>query len=216
MSQNIDDVRATDARRIVHARLLKPIGLENCHAVFRLPKQILTRAEAQAIGRASFDAGGLQPHRNAVGAQGAFVDLIGCRVEFGYIEGTTGHAVATTDAGITVEINDPVAVLNDRSWSRTRFQAARIHAMHALIFRHQPKRLAARADFIEFDQIPKIMGEIRKRLVGAFEIPKRDLLVVPLLASHFARLASDAGCRVDQLCRRLRGSRRAGRFAGCR
>ena len=43
-------------------------------------------------------------------------------------------------------------------------------------------------------------------MVRAFEIPERDLLVVPLLAGHFACLAADAGCGVDQFSGRLRGS----------
>jgi len=216
-SQNIDDMRAADAGRIVHSCRIEPVRFENRDAVLRFSKQILARTETQAVRRAGFDAGRLESHRNAVGAERALLDFLGFRVELGHVEGTARHAVATTDTCIAVEIDDPVTVLNDRARGRASLKTARIHAVHALIFRHQPKRLAVQFGFVEFDQIPKIMGQIGQRLVRAFEIPKRHLLVVPFLAGYFACLAADAGCGVNQLRRRLRGSGPACRFArGCR
>ena len=130
-------------------------------------------------------------------------------IQFRNIERTAGDAVAASNAVVRIEIHDPVRMLHDRAGRRACFQASRIHAMHALILRHQPQRLSGIGFvLVELDQVPEVWLKIRKRLIGSFEVGKRYRLVVPFLARDFTRLAADARGRVDQLRDSVRRARR--------
>ena len=77
--QDVDDVRAADARRIVDARVLvrrvlaqllrARVSASVLHVVFG--------AEVQAAGGTRLDARRLQSRAHAIGAQRALVDLLG-------------------------------------------------------------------------------------------------------------------------------------------
>ena len=116
-----------------------------------------------------------------------------------------------------IEVDNAVGVLNNGAGRRTRPEAARVHAMHALILRHEPQRRAyLRFCFVEFDQIPEVVSEVRHCLISAFEIAEGDLLVIPLLAGDFTRFTADARGRIDHLRDRVGSPGHAGRLARCR
>jgi hypothetical protein len=120
---------------------------------------------------ARFHARRFQPFRNAVGTQGAFVDLLRAWIEFRNIEWASRNAVAATDAIRLLEIDNTVVVLHNRAVRRTRRQTARIGAMHAAILAHQPhERPVVALVFVEFDQVPVVPARFGHRLVRVVEL----------------------------------------------
>src|SRR5262249_25613557 len=83
---------------------------------------------------------------------------------------------------------------------RTRAQASRIGAVHALILAHQPsERAVGELVLVEADQIVVVPLRIRHGLIRVVEGGLAERVGVPFDASHLARLAADAGRDVDQL-----------------
>src|SRR5271165_2939610 len=91
----------------------------------------------QAARRAGLDAGRFEPHRNAVVAQRALKDFARWWIEFRNVEWAPSHAISATDAIRLLEIDDAVGILNDGGVRRAGREAARVCAMHALVFAHQ-------------------------------------------------------------------------------
>src|SRR3989442_3321792 len=135
---------AAHSRRVIYSSIRISVRPESAGSIFSFPQKIFACSKAEAIRRAGFDACRLKSYRNAVRAERALVNLLGCRTELRNIERTTGHAVAAADTGIMIEIDDAVAVLNNGARSGARLQATRIHAVHALILGHIPKRQPVR------------------------------------------------------------------------
>src|SRR5713101_6918308 len=92
----------------------------------------------KAAGGARFDAGGLEPHVDAVGAKRALEDFLSLRIELGDVKRTAGQAILAANAILLMEIDDAVGVLYDGAVGRAGAKASRIGAVHALIFAHQP------------------------------------------------------------------------------
>ena len=154
----------------------------------------------QAARGARLDASRFETHRYAVVAQRALENFARLRAEFRNVERAAGHAVAATDAIRFLEIDDAVGVLHDGRVRRTRRQAARIFAVHALVFAHQQHHAAVFAlVFVELDQVPVIPRRFRHGLVGVVEGGFAEGVTVPFQAGHFARFAADARGGVHQL-----------------
>src|SRR5512134_3442469 len=73
--QHVDHVGAAHAGRVVDRRLGEAALAQVAEALLGLEEHVLLRAEVDGAGGAGLDAGGLQPHRDAVGAECALVDL---------------------------------------------------------------------------------------------------------------------------------------------
>ncbi len=120
--------------------------------------------------------------------------------EFRNVERAAGHAISAADAIRLLEIDDAVGILNDGGVRRTSREAARIGAVHALVFAHQQHHAAVGAlVFVELDQVPVIPCRLRHRLVGVVKRGFGERVTVPFQAGHFAGFAADAGGGVHQL-----------------
>src|SRR5205823_519494 len=200
---------------IIDPCLGPPVLFQSLHTRLGLAKKVFARAEAEAVRRASLDAGGLESHGDAVCTEGALVNLLCDWIQLGHVERTAGHAIAAADALVLIEIDDAVRVLDDGAGRGARAQATRIDAVHALILGHEPHRLPVLFGLVELDQVPEAVRQIGKGLVGPGKVTDGELLVVPFLAGHLARLAADTGRSVDQLGDRV-APRRRGRASGRR
>src|SRR5450432_922248 len=108
----------------------------------------------EAAGGASFNASGLQTRADAIGTERALVNFLGFGIELGNVERATSYAILAADAVFLLEIDDTVAVLNDRRIGGTRAQAARIGAVQTPVLAHQPtQRAVVRDVLIEPDQV---------------------------------------------------------------
>ena len=194
-------MRAANARRIVNSG----IGESGILAKLRRPcfRQFLHfrfRPEMQAARRARLDASRLEAYRHAVIAQRALENFARRRTEFWNIERTARHAIAAADAVRFLEINDSVGILHDGAIRRASRQAARIFAVHALIFAHQQHHAAVFAlVLVELDQVPVIPRRLGHGLVGVVESGFAEGVAVPFQAGHFAGFAADACGGVHQL-----------------
>src|SRR6185436_16805034 len=112
---------------------------------------------------------------------------------------TARPAVLAADAAVGVHVDDAVRVLHDRARRGARRETARVLAVHALVLAHEPHQRAVLLALGELDQVPVLRVERRHRLVGGELLRREDAEVVPLLARDLARLAADAGRRVDEL-----------------
>src|SRR5205085_1623980 len=121
-----DHAGAADALGIVHRRLREPVFLELVHAVVRHLHQRGLVAELQATGGAGLDAGGLQPHRDAVHAERALRHLVGALRVPGNVEGAARLAQPAADAPLRIHVDDAVHVLDDRARRWTGLEAARV------------------------------------------------------------------------------------------
>jgi hypothetical protein len=74
----------------------------------------------------------------------------------GNVERTAGHAVAAADAVFLMEIDDAVAVLNDRTRRRAGFQAAWIGTVHAAVLPDQPFQLVVFFHFGKAHHRPRL------------------------------------------------------------
>src|SRR4030095_12828388 len=119
---------------------------------------------------------------------------------------------------LLLEVDDAVRELDDRALRGTGDHAAPLRAVHAHVLAHEHhdarsvgrgfeggrgERIAVRVDgkFVELDEVPERRRHVRDRLVRmARPLPALglDVEVVPLDARHLARLAADAGGRVDE------------------
>ena len=76
--QHVHHVRAADARRIVHARVLvRGVLAQLRGALLGEILHVVLAAEVQAAGGTSLDAGRLQPRAHAIRTQRALVNLLG-------------------------------------------------------------------------------------------------------------------------------------------
>src|ERR1700674_5641047 len=176
--------------------------------------------EHQRTRGAGLDAGRLEPHRNAVGAQGAFVGFVIALRDARDIERAAGDAVPAANAVLFVEVYDSVRVLPDRARRRPGFQAPGIRAVHAAVLADQPLEIALGVlVFGKAHQCPRLGAEIARVVVHTDVAADLVAQVVPFHARDLACLAADALGRVDELgdragvgfahARRGRGSRRA-------
>ena len=109
----------------------------------------------QAARGARLDARRLQSFAYAVNTQRALEHLFRRRIELRNIERTSTHAISAANAILLLKIHNAVGVLHDRAIRRTRRQAPRIGAVHALILAHQQRDAAVFAlVLVELDQIP--------------------------------------------------------------
>src|SRR5215208_2863134 len=97
---------------------------------------LLLGAEMETACRTSLDAGGFKPLTYTIGAERAFEYLFGFWIEFRNVERTARDAITTPDTVLLLKIDYAVLEFDDRAISRTRTQASRILAMHALILAH--------------------------------------------------------------------------------
>src|SRR5579859_5136974 len=132
-------MRAADALRIPHSGVLHSIVIAQLFgARFGQRCHVILGSEVQAAGGARLDASRLQPLAHAVGAQGALVNLLGARIELRNIKRTTRSTKLAPDAVLLLKINNAVLVLHNGAISRAGTQAARVSAVHALVFTHEP------------------------------------------------------------------------------
>ena len=199
--QHVDHVRAADRLRIVHACIGKVrLFSKLCRAGFGEFCHLRFRAEVQAAGRTSLDAGGLQSDTDSIRAQRALEDFLGRRIELRNVEGTSRNTILTTDAVLLIEIHNAVGVLDDCAVRRTRAQATGVSAVHALVFAHQPHLRSVFAFMlVELDEVPEIPLGSGHRLVGVVESGLPERMSVPLDTGYLAGLAADTGCYVYQL-----------------
>src|SRR5690606_29325317 len=95
-------------------------------------------AEADRTGGTGLDAGGLEPHRNPVRAQGALVHPAVVTAEAWNVERTALDAVAAADAVLADEVDDAVGVLHDRAGCGAGLEAPWFLAVHAAVLADQP------------------------------------------------------------------------------
>ncbi len=136
--QYIDDMRSANSRGVVHAGIGKA-GLiaKLSRARFGEFLHFALRSEMQAARWARLDARGFEPLAHAIIAERALENLARRRTELRNIERASGHAVAAADAVRFLKVHDAVGVLHDGTIGRTRDQASRLRAMHALILAHE-------------------------------------------------------------------------------
>ena len=113
--QDVEDVRAAHAGRVVDGRLREPALVQVHEPVRGQLLHLGLRAEGQRLGRAGLDAGRLEPDRDPVGAERALVDAAVLLADAGDVERAPGDAVAAPDAAVLLEVDDPVGVLDDRA-----------------------------------------------------------------------------------------------------
>ena len=199
--QDVDHVGSAHSGRIVDSRILESgVGAKLRCTSFRQFRHVRLCSKMQAAGGAGLDAGWFQPHRHAVIAQRALENFARGRIEFRNVERATGHAIAATDAIGFLEIDDAVGVLDDGGVGGAGREAARVGAVHALVFAHEQHHAAVGAlVLVELDQVPVIPCRLGHRLVGVIEGGFAERVTVPFEAGDFAGFAADAGGRVDQL-----------------
>src|SRR5690606_41691532 len=95
-------VRAADAFRSVHARVLAAARFGIRDALGRVLQHVLLRAEHERPGRARLDAGRLATDRDAIGAQRALVGLSVDLRDPRDIERAARDAIAAADAVLAV------------------------------------------------------------------------------------------------------------------
>ena len=153
----------------------------------------------QAAGWAGLDAGWFEAHRHAVIAQRALKDFARWRIEFRNVERAAGHAISATDAIRLLEIDDAIGILDDGGIRRAGREAARVFAVHALVFAHEQHHAAVGAlVLVELDQVPVIPCRLRHRLVAVIKGGFGERVTVPFQAGDFAGFAADARGRVHQ------------------
>src|SRR4029077_13787618 len=198
--QHINHVRAADAGRIVNAGILvRAVGFELLRALVGQVQHVCLAAKVQAARGAGLDASRFKPRAYAIRAERAFVDFLGFGVEFGDIEWAAGHAILAADAVFLIEVDNAIGVLHDGAVRRTGHQAARLFAVHALVFAHEPLHAIVGLNFIELDQVPEVPRRFRHGLVGVVKSGFAEVGSVPLQAGNLAGLAADAGSGIHQL-----------------
>ena len=136
--QDIDDAGPANAGGVVDARVFEiEVLAKLLRAVFGEDFHVVFGAEVQAASWAGLDTGWFEAHCHTVRAQRALEHLLCARIELRNIKRASANAIAATDAILLLKIDDAVGVLNDCAVGRARCQAARICAVHALIFSHQ-------------------------------------------------------------------------------
>src|SRR5262245_22476052 len=168
--QHVDHACPADAGRIVNSRLRPAVGFQLIDAMIGDLDELFFRTELQAAGRTRLDASGFKAIGDAVRAERAFVYLLGPLIQPRYVERAARHTILTTDAILLLEVHDAVGVLDDRPRRRTGLQTARLGAMLALVFRHQPAQALAAVVvhldvLVEADQVPEVGGQIGLGLI---------------------------------------------------
>src|SRR5262249_34125665 len=190
--ENVDHVCPTNAGRIVDTRLLISIGTQLLGPPLSLSEQVFTTPEAKAVCRTRLDAGWLQTDCCPVRAESALVNFGRLRAQARHIKWTSGDAVATADAVVVVEIYCTIWQYDNGTRRWTSPQASRIGAVHALVLSHVPGHAPVVFSFVELNQVPEVVREVRQGLVGAAGAQSK-FLIVPLLAGDLASLAANAG-----------------------
>src|SRR5262245_1947164 len=168
--QHVDHACPADAGRIVYSGLRPAVGFQLIDAMIGYLDELFFHAELQTAGRARLDASGFKAVGDAVGTERAFVDLPGPFVQPRDVERAARHTILTADAILLLEVHDAVGVLDDRPRRRASLQTARLRAMLALVFRHQPAQALAAVVvpldvLIEADQVPEVGGQIGLGLI---------------------------------------------------
>ncbi len=147
------------------------------------------------VGRADDGAGGFEAHVEAVGAVVALRGGVRLRVDVDRVVGAGLHAGLAPDAGILVELHDPVVALIHRP-GRTDPHARRVRAVVA-------------AGDLEVPLVVRVGPGLGVLHPGAVDA-EGDLVLA--LARRGARVAADAGAIVDDEavvhCAALAASRR--------
>ena len=203
MLQHIHHVGAPDAGRVVQAGIGVSAFLQVDHPLLGMVNHVFLGTEGDGTGRAGLHAGRLEPHRHAIRTQRALVRLAVLLGDARHIEGTTGHAIATTDTVLFNEVNNAVRVLHDGARRRAGLQAARLGTMHAAVLADQPLEVHLLAllllDFGVPHHRPGLGGEVGRVVVDADVVTDFLADVVPFAAGHLAGLATDAFRHIDQL-----------------
>src|SRR5205807_10578293 len=125
--QNIHHVSAPNARRIIHTGVLVAGMRAQLFCAFLCkPLHVLLTAEMETAGRTSFDAGGFQTRAHSIRAQCALVNFLSFGIELGNVERAASHGILAANAVLLLEIDDAIAVLDNRTVGRTRAEAARL------------------------------------------------------------------------------------------
>lgn len=199
--QNVNNRRASNRLRVIDARVLESrYGPQLLHSLVGQHKHVVFRSKVETSRRTRLDAGGFKSLPYAVGTQRALVDFFRIRTELRHVERTSGNAELTADAILLLKIDDAILVLHDGAVGGARGEAPWISAVHALVLAHQPlERAIFIRDFVELDQVPVIPVRVGHGLIRVVEHGGLERHVVPLHAGHFARFATNAGRRVDEL-----------------
>jgi hypothetical protein len=195
-------MRTSDARvdGIIDIRIGHPGGVELRDTPAGAVTELVQRPELDRLGRAGLGAGGNEARLLTVVAERALerAAVVGPAVDDAERTGYDAVAAAVADVGLYV---DAAELRPDDRAGGTRLEAARRLAMLADVGRERPgppfRRIAAAArhDWL-LDELHMPPGGVaeRERVVVRETAPAQPVLgdVVPLLASHFARLAADA------------------------
>src|SRR5215475_8002158 len=201
MVQNVHDMRAAHAGRIVKAGILEAARLQVGDPDLGPFLHLVLGAEHDRLGRARLLACRSQPDRDAIGAQAALVGLVIDLGDARDVERTALHAIAAADAVLVHEIDDAVRVLHDRPGRRAGLEAARIPAMHAAVLADQPLEvLGLGIDPLgEAHHRPACRREIGGIVVDPDVHAHLLVHVVPFEAGDLAGLTADAFRGVDEL-----------------
>src|SRR5258708_145672 len=135
--EHVDNAGSVDARRIVYAGLFDAVIVAKLlGASLRQILHVVFGSKMQAAGRAGFNTRRFQSLAHPVHAKRALEHLLGGGIEFGNIEWTAADAISAANAVLLLKIHDAVRILHDRAIRGASRQAARISAVHALIFAH--------------------------------------------------------------------------------
>src|SRR6478736_6467259 len=118
--QNVHDMRAANAWRIVEAGICEAARLEVGNPLSGPFRHGAFRAKQDCSGRACLDASRFQTYADPVRAQGALVRLMIDLADPWDVERAAFDAVAAADAVLADEIDDAVGVLHNRTrgWAR--------------------------------------------------------------------------------------------------
>src|SRR5690554_1933048 len=200
MVQDVHHMGSANPCRVVQPCVLEAPAFQVLDTPVGVGFHVILGAEYNGSGRAGFHAGGLQPHRYSVGAQGALVGLLILLRNAGNVERTTGNAVAAANAVILVEVDNTVIVLNDGAGTGAGLETARIRAVHTAVLADQPFQIAIRGFvFLKPHHGPGVLGQVRGVIVDA-DVPA-DLIpdVVPFHTCDLTGLTANAHRGVDQL-----------------
>src|SRR5690606_19105711 len=119
MMQYIHDVCAAYTGRVIKPCVVESAGLQVDDAIVGMLLHVFFGAENNGTGWTGFDAGGLLPDTDPVGAQGTFIDFVVFLGNAWDVEGAACNAITAAYAVFLMEIDNAVVVLDDstRRWT---------------------------------------------------------------------------------------------------
>src|SRR5688572_7460265 len=167
--------------------------LELFDARLRLGLQLVAEAELDRLGGTRFRARRSQPVVQPIVAERALGGGAGVVVEADDAEGARRDAVAAAVADVLVDVDRAVLGPIDRTGG-TGLEAAGLCAVLAHVGHHVPAHahLVVAGFFDEANQAIALVGEVGVVLVRPRPFRLLGLELIPLLARHLARPASDA------------------------